>query len=136
MYRVAVPFADLASGERAVDVLVRAPRDPELQVELVAMVDPLRPGKVAVFVPAATAEAQARQAAQHWLAQLEARLAAASIACRSQVALGPSTRILRDLAARPGLARIVMADSREAPWRALSRDKALRGAAPPVIVVP
>jgi len=136
VYRVAVPFADLASGERAVDALMRAPRDRQLQVELVAMVDPLRPGRVAVFVPAATAEAQARQAAQHWLAQLEARLAAASITCRSHVALGPSTRTLRELAARSDVERIVVADSREAPWRALSRDMALRSAAPPVTVVP
>jgi K+-sensing histidine kinase KdpD len=136
VYRVAVPFADLSSGERAVDALTQAPRDPGLEVELVAMIDPLRSGKVAVFVSAAAAEAQARQAAQHWLAHLEARLAAASIATRSSVALGPLTRTLRALAERSDLTRIVMANPREAPWRTWSRHLALRSASPPVTVVP
>jgi hypothetical protein len=134
--RIAIPFADLASGERAVDTLTRAPRDPELEVELVAMVEPLRPGKVPVFVSAATAEAQARQAAEHWLSQLAARLAAASIASRVQVAVGPPTRTLRALAESSDLARILMANPRQAPWHTWSRHLALRRASPPVTVVP
>lgn len=136
MHRIAIPFADPASGERAVDALMRAPRDPELEVELVAMVEALRPGKVAVFVSAAAAEAQAREAAQHWLSRLAARLDQAAIAHRALIAVGPPTRTLRMLAQRTDLARIVMADPGEAPWRAWSRHLALRSAASPVTVVP
>ncbi|HEY1325811.1 MAG TPA: hypothetical protein VGI14_02665 [Casimicrobiaceae bacterium] len=136
MHRVAIPFADFENGARAVDSLVRAPRDAQLEVELVAMADPLRPGKVAVFVSSETAQAQVRAAAQQWLAQLGAKLEAASIPHRAHIAVGPVTATLRGLAHRRDLARIVLAHPREAWWRTWLRHVALRGAAPAVTVVP
>ena len=60
MARVLIPFSDLASGERAVRRLLRENRDPRLAVELLAIVDPLTSGKVAVFVSRQSAEAQSR----------------------------------------------------------------------------
>lgn len=136
MHRVAIPFADLRSGARAVDALLAAPHDAALEVELIAMVEPLRPGKVAVFVSADEAEAQARKAAEDWLSSLRERLDAAGIPHRARIVSGPPTRTLRRLAERPDLARIVLADPAEAPWRSWSRHLALRGAASPIIVVP
>jgi hypothetical protein len=50
MARVLIPFSDLASGQRAVRRLLQEARDPRQSVELLAMVDPLTSGKVAVFV--------------------------------------------------------------------------------------
>jgi hypothetical protein len=50
MPRILIPFSDFASGERAVRRLLARPRDPALDLELLAIVDPLTPGKVALFV--------------------------------------------------------------------------------------
>jgi hypothetical protein len=135
MYRVAVPFSDLTTGERAIAALVAAPHTPALEVELVAMIEPLRPGKVAVFVSAATAEAQARDAAGHWIARLAAMLDQARIAHRARIEVGSATRTLRELAARPDIARIVMAVPERAPWRGWLRHLALRSATAPVTVI-
>jgi hypothetical protein len=136
MDRVAIPFSDPASGSRAVAALLRAPRDAALEVELVALVDPLRPGKVAVFVPGAIAAAQAREAASRWLEPLARRLAQAGVRHHVSVALGPARRTLRHLAARRDLARIVMAAPDDTPWRNRWRQWALRSAQPVVTVVP
>jgi hypothetical protein len=67
MARVLIPFSDLASGQRAVRRLLQEARDPRQSVELLAMVDPLTSGKVAVFVSRAQAEAQSRAAAARWV---------------------------------------------------------------------
>ena len=56
MSRVLIPFSELRSGERAVRRLLAEPRDPALHVELMAIVDPLVAGKVAVFVSLAENE--------------------------------------------------------------------------------
>jgi hypothetical protein len=135
MQRVAIPFSDPASGKRAVAALVRAPRDAQLEVELIAMVDPLRTGKVAVFVPKATAAAQATAAASQWLAELGGVLDRAGLPYRTHIALGPARRTLRHLARRPDVARIFMAVPEATPWRSWWRHLVLRSAQPAVTVV-
>jgi hypothetical protein len=134
MHRVAIPFSDPSSGARALDALLRAPRERGLAVELVAMVEPRRPGKVAVFVSTAEAERAAVAAAERWLAPLAARLAAAGIPHSTHVAVGAPTRTLRALAARGDLARIVVAPA-AAPWQRWRGAQALAGARGPVTVV-
>ena len=136
MNRIVVPFSDAASGERAVAALLREPRAADLEVELVAMVDPIRPGKVAVFVTRERAQGQATDAAQDWLARLASRHARADVPHRTRVAVGSATRTLRELAQRGDIARIVIAVPEEAPWRNWWRHFALRTAASPVTVVP
>ena len=68
MSRLLIPFAEPEGGARAVDALLREPRKAALTVHLVAVVEPLRPGKVAMFVSAARAESMVRDAARRWLA--------------------------------------------------------------------
>jgi len=136
MLRVAIPFSDLASGERAVAALVRDIATADAEVELVAMVDPLRPGKVAAFVSEAAARAQVTAAAQDWLSALETQLRSAGRRCRGNIALGPPTVTLRRLAERPDVARIWMAEPRAAPWRNWWRHFVLRAARPAITVVP
>jgi nucleotide-binding universal stress UspA family protein len=136
MQRVAIPFSDLASGERAVAALVRDVATAAAEVELVAMVEPLRPGKVAAFVSEAAARAQVTAAAQEWLAALEARLRSAGLRCRGSIAVGPPTVTLRRLAERSDVSRIWMAEPHAAPWRSWWRHFALRAARPAITVVP
>lgn len=136
MYLIAIPFSDLAGGARAVETLLSAPRPPGLEVELIAMVEPLRPGKVAVFVSAETAERQVREAAGRWLLDLEARLEQAGVVCRSMVAVGPSSRTLRLLAGRRDISQIMMPEPASAPWRRRLGHAALRGAQPAITFVP
>lgn len=136
MLRIAIPFSDLASGERAVAALMRDRAYDASEVELVAMVEPLRPGKVAVFVSEQAARAQATAAAETWLTALEPKLRKAGLRCRGTVALGPPTATLRQLAERSDLARIWMAEPHTAPWRSWWRHFALRTARPAITVVP
>ena len=77
MPRLLIPFAEPEGAARAVDALLREPRDNALIVHLAAVVEPLRPGKVAIFLSAERAESMVREAARRWLAPLEAKLAAA-----------------------------------------------------------
>jgi hypothetical protein len=107
MPRIAIAFDTPADGIAAVDALLASACDPSLEVELVAMVDPLRSGKVAVFVSKARAASQARKAAARWLAPLAAALASAGVRCQTQVAIGPPARTLRQLAERTDLAQVI-----------------------------
>ena len=100
MSRVLIPFSDLRSGERAVRRLLAEPRDAALSVELMAIVDPLTVGKVAVFVSRERAESQSRAAAARWLAHLEAMLDSAGVRYRSSIAVGRLRTSLRDAGAR------------------------------------
>jgi hypothetical protein len=133
---VAIPFSDLAGGARAVDALLAGPRHPRLEVELIAMVEPLRAGKVAVFVSAKRAEDDARAAAARWLSELGTRLERAGVPYRSSIATGPSTRILRELGERPEFSQLMVADPASSPWRSWLRHAALRGAQPAITFVP
>ena len=136
IHLVAIPFSDPVDGARALDALLAAPRHPKLEVELIAMVEPLRSGKVAVFVSPARAELDARGAATRWLAGLQQRLERAQVPWRSSVAVGPITRTLRELGERPEIAQLMVADPASSPWRSWLRHTALRSAQPAITFVP
>ncbi|MBS0322082.1 MAG: universal stress protein [Proteobacteria bacterium] len=112
MPRLLIPFAEPEGAARAVDALLREPRDAALVVHLAAVVEPLRPGKVAMFVSAQRAESMVRGAARRWLAPLEARLAAAGIRCESEVVLGPPRPTIRALAQRSDVDRVMLPPAR------------------------
>jgi hypothetical protein len=136
VHLVAIPFSDPAGGARAVDALLAAPRHPRLEVELIAMVEALRSGKVAVFVSPERAERDARAAATRWLSALEQRLERAQVPYRSTVVVGPVTRTLRDLGERRDFAQLMVADPVSSPWRSWLRHTALRSAQPAITFVP
>jgi hypothetical protein len=136
VHLVAIPFSDPAGGAKAVEALLAAPRHPLLEVELIAMVEALRPGKVAVFVSPEHAERDARVAATRWLSELEQRLGRAHVNFRSTVVVGPVTRTLRSLAERRDFARLMVADPASSPWRSWLRHAALRSAQPAITFVP
>jgi nucleotide-binding universal stress UspA family protein len=117
MARVLIPFSDLASGERAVRRLLRENRDPRLAVELLAIVDPLTSGKVAVFVSRQSAEAQSRAAATRWLAALEAALQDARIPYRSRIAVGSVQAMLRRAGERSDIDRVLLGTRERDPLR-------------------
>jgi nucleotide-binding universal stress UspA family protein len=117
MSRVLIPFSDLRSGERAVRRLLAEPRDPALCVELMAIVDPLVAGKVAVFVSRRRAELQSRAAAERWLAQLEAMLESAGVQHRASVVVGPVRAALREAGARTDIDRVLLGARERDPLR-------------------
>jgi nucleotide-binding universal stress UspA family protein len=135
MPRILVPFSDFASGERAVRRLIARARDRRVDVELLAVVDPLTAGKVAVFVSRAHAEAQARHAAQHWLRELEARLDAAGIAHRSSVAVGHLRDILKREGARPDIDEVVLGSAERDVLRGMRRRLVAHAMARPLVSV-
>jgi nucleotide-binding universal stress UspA family protein len=117
MPRVLIPFSDASRGERAVRRLLGEPRDPSLVVELLAIVDPLTSGKVAVFVSPATAEAQSRATAGRWLARLESMLDAAGVPHHSSVAVGPVRQMLREAGERRDIERVLLGARKHDPLR-------------------
>jgi len=112
MSRLLIPFAEPEGGACAIDALLREPRNAALTVHLVAVVEPLRPGKVAMFVSAARAESMVRDAARRWLAPLEAELTAAGISFESEVVLGPPRATIRALAQRADIDRVMLPPAR------------------------
>lgn len=120
MARVLIPFSDVESGERAVRRLLDVPRDPRLSVELLAIVDPMTPGKVAVFVSHDEAVAQSRAAAARWLRHLQRMLDDAGIAHRSSIAVGPVREMLRRAGERTDIDRVLLGVREHDPlqrWR-------------------
>ena len=126
MSRVLIPFSHPLHGERAVRQLLTEPRDPTLDVELVAIVDPLTSGKVALFVSPAKAEAQSRAAASRWLAHLEAMLDAAGVSHRSRIAVGPVREMLRRAGERRDIQRVVLGTRIRGPLRLWHRQSVAR----------
>jgi nucleotide-binding universal stress UspA family protein len=108
MTRLLVPFSEPEGAARAVDALLCEPRNGALTVLLAAVVEPLRPGKVAIFLSAERAESMVRDAARRWLAPLEAKLAAAGVAFESEVVLGPPRTTIRSLAQRADIDRVML----------------------------
>ena len=117
MARVLIPFSDFASGQRAVRRLLQEPRDPRQSVELLAMVDPLTSGKVAVFVSPAQAEAQSRAAAARWLERLAPQLDAAGIPNTSSVVVGLRRNLLRQVGERKDIDRVLLGTRSRDPLR-------------------
>lgn len=135
MARVLIPFSDPASGERAVRRLLAQRRDPRLEVELLAIVDPLTPGKVSIFVPPEKAEAQAIGAATRWLNRLEPMLEDERIAYRSVIATGPVRETLRRVGARVDIDRVILGTPARDPLRRWRRRSIARLMHRPVVSV-
>ncbi|HET6801679.1 MAG TPA: universal stress protein [Casimicrobiaceae bacterium] len=108
MARVLIPFSNADDGVRAVRRLLDEPRDPRLDVELLAIVDPLTSGKVSVFVSRAKAEAQSRAAATRWIAELQQLLSAAGVQSHARIAVGPVHEMLRSAGARADFDRVLL----------------------------
>jgi nucleotide-binding universal stress UspA family protein len=121
MARVLVPFSDLASGERAVARIIARRRHPRLRIELLAIVDPLTPGKVEIFVSPERAREQARAAAEAWLAGLGAKLGAAGIKYQTDVAFGKLRDILKRARARQDIDEVVLGSAERDVLRGLRR---------------
>ena len=135
MPRVLIPFTDKASGERAIRRLLARPRDAMLRAELLAIVDPLTPGKVAVFVSRERAKAQATAAAQQWLADLGTLLRAAGVACRLRVATGRLRDILQSERGRGDVDEVLLGSRARDPLRGLRRRAVAHAMARPLVSV-
>ena len=135
MPRVLIPFTDKASGERAIRRLLARPRDAMLRAELLAIVDPLTPGKVAVFVSRERAKTQATAAAQQWLAELGALLRAAGVACRLRVATGRLRDILQSERGRGDVDEVLLGSRARDPLRGLRRRAVAHALARPLVSV-
>ena len=132
MARVLVPFSDLASGERAVERIIARRRHPRLRIELLAIVDPLTPGKVEIFVSPERAREQARAAAEAWLAGLGAKLGAAGIKYQTDVAFGKLRDILKRARARQDIDEVVLGAAEHDVLRGLRRRLVARATARPL----
>jgi hypothetical protein len=108
MNRVLIPFTDPESAERAVRILLDETPSPTLEVELLAIVEPLTPGKVRIFLSPERAECLSRAAAGHWLARIEALLDAANIRHRSEIAVGRPEAIIDEALRRPDIDRVLL----------------------------
>ena len=108
MSRFLIPFAEPEGALRAVDAFLREPRDDSHTVHLAAVVEPLRPGKVMMFVSAERAEAMVREAARRWLTPLEAKLAEAGVPFVSEIVLGAPRSTIRTLTQRADIDRVLL----------------------------
>lgn len=135
MPKVLIPFVEPEGAQRAVDALSSEPADPSVTAHLVAVVEPRRPGKVAMFVSADRAEALVREAAQRWLAPLSAQLAAAGIACTTEIVLGRPAQAIATLTQRPDVDRVMLPPPR-AGWLSRREERHIRDVSPhPVTLV-
>jgi hypothetical protein len=139
MTRVLIPFTDPDQGERAVRRLLDEKSSASVEVELLAVVEPLTPGKVSIFLSPGRAEAFTRSAAADWIERLKALLDGARIKHRSQVAVGTPKKIIAEAMRRNDIDRVLIPVNASHWWskpllkRRLAR---LRRATPhPVTVV-
>jgi hypothetical protein len=106
--RFLIPFAEPEGALRAVDAFLQGQRSASDTVHLAAVVEPLRPGKVMIFVSAERAEAMVREAARRWLVPLEAKLTAAGVPFVSEIVLGPPRSTIRTLTQRADIDRVLL----------------------------
>lgn len=112
MNRILIPFTDLQSGERVVRKLLDEKPSPRLEVLLLAIVEPLTPGKVGIFLSPQRAEVLARAAAERWLERLGALLDAANIRHRSEIAVGRPATIIDAALRRRNIDRVLLPSGR------------------------
>jgi hypothetical protein len=112
MNRILIPFTDLESGERAVRKLLDEAPLPALEVSLLAIVEPLTPGKVGIFLSPRRAEELAHVAAERWLEQIGALLDAANIRHRSEIALGRPATLIDAALRRRNIDRVLLPSGR------------------------
>lgn len=136
MVRVLIPFTEPKAAERAVQRLLDEPRRSELEVELLAIVEPLTAGKVGIYLTRRRAEALARAAAEAWLERIGARLLTSGIAWRGRVALGRAAKVIAAAMTRDDVDRVLLsAPRRFPPMLARHRVALARGAHLPVTLV-
>lgn len=138
MTRILIPFSNPEQGERAVRRLLDEKPSASVEVELLAVVDPLTPGKVSIFLSQERAEALASAAAERWLERLELLLDAARVRHRSQIALGAPRRVIAEAMRRNDIDRVMIPIGVSHWWsRALAKRRAaqLRRATPHTVTV-
>jgi nucleotide-binding universal stress UspA family protein len=108
MTRILIPFTDSDQGKRAVRRLLEEKPAASVEVELLAVVEPLTPGKVSIFLSPERAEALAGAAAARWLRELEPILDRARIKYRSQIALGAPRKVIAKAMRRDDIDRVLI----------------------------
>jgi hypothetical protein len=140
MARILIPFTDPQDAERAIRCLLDESPSPTTSVQLLAVVEPLIPGKISIYLPQARAEAMASAAAGRWLDGLEALLKAAGIKCDSEIAVGPPKKLIAQAMARTDIDRVLLPVGSPrwwSRWTAARREDVLtRASHHPVTVVP
>jgi nucleotide-binding universal stress UspA family protein len=108
MTRILIPFTDAEQGARAVRRLLEEKVSASVEVELLAVVEPLTPGKVSIFLSPERAEVLARAAAARWLRELEPILERACIKHRSTIALGAPKTVIAEAMRREDIDRVLI----------------------------
>ncbi|HZP86732.1 MAG TPA: hypothetical protein VFB54_07910 [Burkholderiales bacterium] len=119
MLKVLVPFADVDSGERVIRELLKEGPSPELEVELLAVVELVHfdNGRA---LSRDLAEQASRATATCWLARLGPMLDAAHIPHRSCIAVGQPAAEIEAAVRRTDVDRVVLTAA--APrWPAVQR---------------
>lgn len=135
MPRVLIPFSDLASATRAIRRLLARPRDPRLDVELLAIVDPLTSGKVGVFVSRERAQAQSTAAAHRWLRELAPMLDGAGVRWTPQIAIGRRRDILQHAGTRADIDEVLLGTRERDPLRHWRRRFVAHAMARPLVSI-
>jgi hypothetical protein len=138
MTRILIPFTDPDQGERAVRRLLEERPSASVEVELLAIVEPLTPGKVSIFLSQERAETLASAAAARWLDRLELLLEATRIKHRSRIALGAPRKVMAEAMRRNDVDRVLIPIGTSHWWsRALVKRRAaqLRRATPHAVTV-
>ena len=135
MVRVLIPFTDPESAERAVRRLLDEPRRSALEVELLAIVEPLVPGKVPIYLTRRRADSLARAAAQSWIDRAGAQLRARGVPCRGFVALGRPKELIDAAVSRDDVDRVLLPAPRRFPAIGRRRFHFARAAHRPVTIV-
>jgi hypothetical protein len=140
MATILIPFTEPAGAERAIRRLLDERPATGTQVLLLAVMEPLTPGKVSIYLSEAKAERLVRDAAARWLDDLEAILKSAGIQCSSEIAVGPRKKLIAAAMARTDIDRVLLPARSPhwwAGWTAARRGNNLtRASHRPVSVVP
>ena len=115
MIRVLIPFTDPDQGERAVRRLLEERPGRSVEVELLAVVEPLTPGKVGIRLSPERARDLASVAAMRWLQRLEPLLDVARIKYRSRIELGAPAKVIADAMRRVDIDRVLIPID-ASPW--------------------
>lgn len=83
-----------------------------IEVELLAVVEPLTPGKVAIYLSEEHAKALAGAAAMQWIMELEPMLARARIPHHSRIGFGAPRKVIADAMRRPDIDRVLISFDR------------------------
>jgi hypothetical protein len=140
MARILIPFTDPQDAERAIRRLLDESPSLTTSVQLLAVVEPLTPGRISIYLSRARAEALACAAAARWLDGLEGLVKAAGIKCDSEIVVGPPRKLIAEAMARTDIDRVLLPTTSPrwwSRWTAARRENVLtRASHHPVTVVP